>query len=612
MDTKMDSISVIRPSRRTGFFLAAACLFAASAFAIAEEVTTQLTSQQTRVGQPVQMMVTVTGGRAELPQTLSVNGLQISLAGQRSSSSAQFGSGGFQATTSTTYIYLVVPQFEGEFMIPAFDVTVGGRAFQTKPMRLSVGTGSAGGQAPPPQSAPGQPQQPRSSSSSSSNARPYFAELILTKKKAYVGEVVPAELRFYFSSRMSGQLGDRPNFGGEGFTVQKFSNAARREQVIDGETFQVFSFQTSITPVKIGTLAIPVAKLDARLQVPGSAPQGIPDIFGNLGGMFSQSQDVAIESKPSSIEVLPLPKEGRPDDFSGAIGQFTMDVTASPKKTEPGEPVTLTANIAGKGNFESMAAPTLTADEDWRSYPPAEKISTADSIGFTGEKKFDFTLVARKDQTLTPGLTFSYFDPDASKFETIVQPPLPVDARAATASTAPSPVPSTPTTTDTPATPPPAPTGTPDIAAMASGASSWLSILQRRDFWLANAVLAIAWLAVAAVLNVRRFAASSAGARAARRRKAQQLLAELRATDPKLFDEKAVQYLCIRLETDPLSISPRLDALTLPEDVRGAIEKILHREAESKYATGTSTPPSSEIRAEALAALAKLEACREK
>lgn len=612
MDKTMDSSSLIRPTRLKGVFLAAACLFAASLVAVAQDVTTQLSSQQTRVGQPVQMMVTVTGGRAELPQTLSVNGLQINLAGQRSSSSAQFGSGGFQSTTSTTYIYLVVPQFEGEFMIPSFDVTVGGRAFQTKPMRLSVGNAGATGQAQPPQSAPGQPQQPRSSSSSSSNTRPYFAELILTKKKAYVGEVVPAELRFYFSSRMSGQLGDRPNFGGEGFTVQKFSNAARREQVIDGETFQVFSFQTSLTPVKIGTLTIPPAKLDARLQVPGSAPQGLPDIFGNLGSMFSQSQDVAIETKSTSIEVLPLPKEGRPEDFSGAIGQFTMDVTASPKKTEPGEPVTLSAMISGKGNFEAMSAPTLTGDEEWRSYPPAEKITPADSIGFTGEKKFDFTLVARKDQTLTPGLSFSYFDPDASKFETIVQPPLPVNARAAAASSAPTPVPSTPTTTDASSTPPAAPSGTPDIASMASGASSWLSILQRRDFWLANAALAIAWLAVAAILNVRRFAASSAGARAARRRKAKQLLTDLRTTDPKLFDEKAVQYLCTRLETDPLSISLRLDTLPLPDDVRTSITKILHREAESKYAAGTSTPPSGEIRTDALDALAKLDAIREK
>lgn len=612
MDKKMDSSSLIRPTRLKGVFLAAAYLFAASLVAVAQDVTTQLSSQQTRVGQPVQMMVTVTGGRAELPQTLSVNGLQVNLAGQRSSSSAQFGSGGFQSTTSTTYIYLVVPQFEGEFMIPSFDVTVGGRAFQTKPMRLSVGNAGASGQAPPTQSAPGQPQQPRSSSSSSSNTRPYFAELILTKKKAYVGEVVPAELRFYFSSRMSGQLGDRPNFGGEGFTVQKFSNAARREQVIDGETFQVFSFQTSLTPVKIGTLTIPPAKLDARLQVPGSAPQGLPDIFGNLGSMFSQSQDVAIETKSTSIEVLPLPKEGRPEDFSGAIGQFTMDVTASPKKTEPGEPVTLAAVIAGEGNFEAMSAPTLTGDEEWRSYPPAEKITTADSIGFTGEKKFDFTLVARKDQTLTPGISFSYFDPDASKFETIVQPPLPVNARAAAASSAPTPVPSAPTATDASSTPPATASGTPDIASMASSASSWLSILQRSDFWLANAALAIAWLAVAAILNVRRFAASSAGARAARRRKAKQLLTDLRTTDPELFDEKAVQYLYTRLETDPLSIPLRLDALPLPDDVRTSINKILHREAESKYAAGTSTPPSGEIRADALAALAKLDASREK
>jgi len=579
------------------------CLLAPALGASGQEVATQITSSQTRVGEPVQLTVTVTGGRpAKMPPTISVKGLQINLAGQRSSSSMQLGNGGFQMNTTTTYIYLVVPQFEGEFTIPAFEVTVDGRAFRTQPTRLSV---SGGASAPPPQTIPSIPGQiPQTGGQDGATTRPYFAELVISKKKAYVGEVIPAELRFYFNARIGGQLGDRPAFGGEGFTVQKFSNATKRDQVIDGENFTVFTFQTSITPAKAGTLEIPPAKLETRLQLPGNAPQGIPDIFGQMlpPGMFSDTREVTVETRAAKIEVSPLPKEGRPDDFSGAIGKFTLDAGVTPKKPEPGDPVALTVTVAGQGNFEAMGPPVLTDDQDWRSYPPSDKITKSDSIGYTAERSFEFALIARKDQTQTPGIRFSYFDPSTSKYETLVQAPLPVDARAGTSAPA-----ATASTTDSPRpSPSPSPTGTPDIAVMAGGTSNWISVLQRRDFWIVNAALALTWFAVMAILSFRRFASSSAGALANRRRQAKSLLAGLRSADPKSFDENAVRFLCTALNTDPLSLPARLASIGLPQDVHSKISEILDRDAEAKYAAGAAVPPSSEERDAAIAALAKV------
>lgn len=152
-----------------------------------------------------------------------------------------------------------------------------------------------------------------------------------------MGEVVPSELRYYFHSRISGEVGDRPNFGGEGFTAQKLSHVPKREQIVNGENYIVFGFQTGITPVKSGALEIPASSLEARLQVPGSPPPGFADIFQQFGGvlppgMFTNSRDVRIETKPVTLEVIPVPKEGKPENFSGAIGKFKMEASANPKK----------------------------------------------------------------------------------------------------------------------------------------------------------------------------------------------------------------------------------------------------------------------------------------
>lgn len=599
--------------KRAFVFLLLAVLVPASLSA--QEVAAGLSSSEAGVGEPVQLMVTVRGARgADVPQTLSVKGLQISLAGR----STQFEMRNFKMSSTLTYTYLVVPQFEGEFTIPSFDVQIEGKTFRTQTMRLSVSGAAARmpqmpgmpqNTAPPPT---GQPSQ------SSDEGERFFAELILSKKKAYVGEVVPVELRFYFDSRVGGQVGERPSFGGEGFTVQKFSNAVKREQVVNGTNYVVFSFQSAITPVKSGALLIPEASLDARLQLPGQAPQGFDSFFNNLPipqGMFSDTRDVTIKTKPSQLEVDPLPKEGRPEDFSGAVGKFTMEASVSPKKAAAGEPITLKAAVSGQGNFEGMGAPVLTGDEGWRSYPPSDKFQSTDSVGFTGEKTFEFALIARQDQTRTPGVRFSYFDPSAGKYVVLTQEPLEVDAKAGGAPPAASSTPAgqaaAPASTPALAV---APASTPDISAMAGGSSNWTALLMRREFVIANASLGIAWLAMLFLLALRKFSQSDAGRKLARKKQLRDAFSSLGDAEPGEFYEKARDYISLRLDAggDDLAAVARIDASQLPPGLKTSLHRVLERHGESKYAAGGTAPPALEERQGVISVLKELEAQYEK
>jgi hypothetical protein len=581
-------------------------LFLTATQLCAQEIVAGLSSNRAQVGEPVQLVVTVRGARgADVPQTLSVNGLRITLAGR----STQFEMRNFKMSSTLTYTYLIIPQFEGEFTIPSFDILIEKKTYRTQAMRLSV-SGSASAPQPPslPQSsAPlpsGIPSGPPPSSAQ--GGRRFFGELLLSKKSAYVGEVVPIELRFYFNSQIGGQVGERPNFSGEGFTVQKFSNAAKREQVVNEANYVVFNFQSAITPVKAGTLEIPAASLEARLQMPGKAPQGIDDFFSNFPipqGMFSEAQDVKVETTAQTLDAKALPKEDRPADFSGAVGKFTMETSVSPKKAAGGEPVTLRVKVSGQGNFEGMGAPVLTGDEGWRSYPPSDKFQSGDAIGFTGEKTFEFPLIARQDQTRTPGIRFSYFDPSSGKYVTLMQDPLPVDARAGGVGPAASPQPS-----GTAATPPPAPAPTPDITAMSGGASSWTSLFFRKRFLAVHAVLALAWLTVVIVFSIRHFSASDAGRALARKKQARLALAQLRGVDPASFYDEVSRFLALRFNApgDQASLAERIDASSFPAETKSSLHGIIARHAESKFAGGSARPPSADERESVLATLKEL------
>ena len=617
--TALDVMSVLaaRPFQKPTFLkklILGLCILVTATIVRAQEVSCGLNSNEASVGEPVQLIVTVRGApRAEVPQSIPVDGLRINLAGR----SSQYEMNNFKLTSTLTYTYIVVPQFDGEFTIPPFDVRIDKKVFRTEAIRLSA----HGGARPPAPTLPSpgqQSPQPPPSARRSANAQPYFAELLLTKKKAYVGEIIPAELRFYFNSRYGGQVSERPTFSGEGFTVQKFPSAQKREQVIEGENYVVFVFKTAVTPVKSGMLQIPAARLDARLQLPGNAPQGLSEFFNNFGGaippgMFTDNREVAIETKPAQIEVSALPKEGRPEDFSGAVGKFTMEATVSPKKATAGEPVTLRAIIAGQGNLEALGAPTLTEDEGWRSYPPSDKLQSVDATGFAGEKAFEFPIIARQDQTQTPGLSFSYFDPAAVKYVTLTQAPLPVNAKAGTpAATAAAPA---------AGTKPPAPAATPppaakqiDISMMAGGSKSWSSLLLRKGFLAVNGAVAAFWLGLLTTYAVKGFATSATGRQLARQKKIKELLSSVRHSGPETFYELAAGFLCTRVGTegDAFAAAERINASPLPDSLKTSLQAVFERYGESKFAAGSKILPAVDERSDVLAALSEFNSKYEK
>ena len=595
------------PMKKTATILGLLAAFLFTLPLCAQEATLGLSSPTTAPGQPMEIVLTVRDARdAKVPETINVPGLRIQLFGR----STRFEMNNFQITSSLTYTYSVVTERTGEFDIPPVSVQVGGKTIQTNPVRLTVVDSALG--APSAQPAP-RPStvDPSLPPTTSGQAAPFFGELVFSKKKAWVGEPIPVELRYYFLGTIGGEVGDRPNLTGEGFTTQKLNNVPKREQIVNGENYVVFAFQTSITPAKSGLLESPPASLEARLQLPGSVPPGFDDFFRNFGGMvppgmFTNARQVSVETRPVQIEVSALPKDGRPEDFNGAIGKFKMEASVNPKKTGPGDPVTLRVVVSGQGNFQAMGAPVLTGDENWRTYPPSENFQPADGVNFSGEKVYEFMLVARTDQTQTPGVNFSYFDPDTGKYETLTQAPLPVDARAgepkqsAVVSGSYSKEDKKQTAEKT--------VSAPAAPAKPAGASSWTMPLFNPAFLMGNAALAFVWLLGLIFVAFRLVARSEGGIRRKKARKTKALLAALQDCPDKEFYSRAAECLRFQLhvEDQPLEADVELQELDLDDDSNDVLRELLARDAECKYSFGKSAAPERETRSRILEALKKI------
>ena len=153
----------------------------------------------------------------------------------------------------------------------------------------------------------------------------------------------------------------------------RFSKPIEKQQDVDGRNYNVLIFQTAISAAKAGTLEISPASLDSQIQLPGRVPSGMDDFFGSFFGSMMSSGDIrqtTVPTQSAKLEVKPLPKEGRPEDFSGAIGQFSLQASATPKQAAAGDPISLNVTVSGRGNFDAMGSPVLLEADGWRTYPP--------------------------------------------------------------------------------------------------------------------------------------------------------------------------------------------------------------------------------------------------
>ena len=340
----------------------------------------------------------------------------------------------FDISQSTIYSYTILPMKSGTFRIPPQTVKVGGSSFKTPELEFTVAAGNA----------PNQGSQSRGNPNGQTvNAKLAFSDITVVKPTAYVGEVMPVEIRIGFNSRSPHQLLGEPEIAGQGFTIQKLQTSGRsRMEAINGANYEVIAFKTAIAGTRAGKLEIGPAQAPAVVVVPrqqrGSRSQlqspfdrfNLDDLFNDpffadAYAAFGEQRKIAITSDPVALEVKPLPPNA-PASFSGAIGNFSLHVEANPKNVQVGDPVTVTATISGRGNFDRVSAPALPDTKGWHSYPPTSKFKQDDDVGISGTKTFEIVLSPNERKDAIPPLEFTYFDPLSEKYVSAKSSAIPI------------------------------------------------------------------------------------------------------------------------------------------------------------------------------------------
>jgi len=398
------------PNLKPGLAVLVVCLLALNSGAAS--FTASLDSDAIALGEQATLSLKFDGIQPQNAPTLpAVAGLRFQYVGP--SSSFSFING--QTSSSTTYNYIVAPQHDGAFVIPGMRVDVNGRQFASLPLKLTVSKANA-----------------PSADAVNSGSEVAFLKFTIPKNRVYVGEPEVGRLDLYLRDDVQNfgnfQLTGAPTDGFSAGKTAELQNQRRRAQV-GNHVYTIIPLAVPLTAVRTGALTLGPFTASAVVVLPSQNRNGDwPFNFFNQG----EQKQVTLATDPVSVESLPLPEQNKPANFTGAVGDFTMTVTAGPTNVTAGDPVTVRVQIAGSGALDGVTLPAQDAWRDFKTYPPTSKLETSDQFGFQGTKTFEQIISPQNsDVHELPALTFSFFNPDDGQYHTLTQPAVPLVVKAA-------------------------------------------------------------------------------------------------------------------------------------------------------------------------------------
>jgi len=314
---------------------------------------------------------------------------------------------------SQSYTYIIQPKRKGEITIGTASVKIGGKFIRSKPIKIIV------------LDAVEIPKNPNDPNYIAQQNIHLVAEI--SKTRPYVGEGVYVEYRLYVSENVSVYnygVTEAPKYNG--FWNQEIKIKGQSPVKIgkyNGEDYRYIVLQKALLiPTKTGKLTIDPMKMEIVIGV----PTGRSDFFGNV---ITRNVRKEFASAKKIIRPNSLPLEGKPANFSGAVGAFNFNVAISKEILKANESSQIKVAISGKGNLKLFELPEVITPTELEKYQPErnERVRV-NSTGISGSVSDLYTIVPQyKGKYKIPNVSFSYFNPKEKKYHTIVTDDLFVD-----------------------------------------------------------------------------------------------------------------------------------------------------------------------------------------
>ena len=311
--------------------------------------------------------------------------------------------------------YHLTCQERGRIQLPPVTVTIEGERYQTNPVEVNI-------------LKPGTTDK-------------LELELILSEQRCYVGQPVVMTVNFYVSA----DIGDfelnvpvfssddfdfaDPDFAGPAAKPYRLSSTmsepvyVTQDRVVrKGRSATLLSFSKVLLARRPGRTEIAPITVSADVVVGQSR---------SFFGFDRRYQRFMASSKSATLTVLPLPAQGKPGQFYGLVGRYTVSASATPTKVSVGDPITLTIKIGGSRYLKPVRWPALEQIPELagKFKIPSEESQPELQEGF---KVFTQTIRANNDKvTEIPPIPLAFFDAENGRYEVATSEPIKLDVAPA-------------------------------------------------------------------------------------------------------------------------------------------------------------------------------------
>ncbi|MFO7890715.1 MAG: BatD family protein [bacterium] len=338
--------------------------------------------------------------------------------GSSTSQNIQFINGKMSASKTISYHYQATKV--GTFTIGGITVRAGNKEYTTKPIEITVIKSAQ-------QSAASKRNEDSAvSQTNGSLDENLFILAVPDKNTVYNNEPVIITYKIYTRVNVS-SFGLEKAPSTKGFLKEDFDIGRRPQtskEMYKDKQYTVAEIQKmSLYPLSAGRKTIDPLVVNCQVKVQRNRRDIFDDFFSDP---FGRTVNKVITSNAVIINVLPLPEQGKPEGFTGIVGNFSISSDVSKKYLTTDDAVTFTVRIAGEGHIGSLSEPELNFPDVFETYDP-EISKSIDRKGgrITGSKIFKYVLVPRKTGTFRIGsITYPIFNPRTKSYQILSTDPV--------------------------------------------------------------------------------------------------------------------------------------------------------------------------------------------
>lgn len=313
---------------------------------------------------------------------------------------------------SKSYGYTLQPTKEGVLTIGSASIVIKGETYRTEPVTIEV-TG--------PVQRPNDTSVPMVEASESIHL---VAQV--SKRNPYLNEPITILYKLYFKPELEVRnfnvtsTPEYNDFWSHNIEIQQYEPTI--ETFKDEQYRSVVVRRVVLYPQKSGTLELAPFAMDISLGVPTNRR----DFFGRR---VYNTTSAKVSTGQVAVQVKPLPEQGRPDDFSGAVGTFDFVVTPDRTALRHGESLELEVVVSGKGNMELFSLPKPIVPSALEMYDPVSKKQVSVNLsGMSGKISEKYTIIPQyQGKYMIRPIRFSYFDLNTHTYKTISSSEIPID-----------------------------------------------------------------------------------------------------------------------------------------------------------------------------------------